>query len=93
MIVLSGTTSTGQSDAYSEEGPFTKVAVEVVGGTGTVAVEGRIGSDWTALIAASTFTSAGLVATSTGNFLVSAIRANVSAWGSTSEMVVHLLGV
>lgn len=91
MIVLNGTTSTGQSAAYSG-GPFTKVAVEVVGGPGTIVVEGRIGSAWSALIASSTFPAGGLVKASTGNFLVSSIRANVSAWGSTAEMSVHLLG-
>ena len=91
MIVLNGTTSTGQSAAYSG-GPFTKVAIEIEGGPGTVTVEGRVGAAWSALIASSTFTSSGLVKASTTNFVVSSIRANVSAWGSTTPMAVHLLG-
>lgn len=92
MIVAYDSTSTGQSTHISG-GPFTKVAIEVTNGPGTVAVEGRVGSVWTTLIAASTFNTAGLIATSTGDFLVSSVRANFSAWGSTAVTPgLHLLG-
>lgn len=96
MISITNTTSTGAGEAISG-GPWSKVAVHVpitANGTGTVIVEGSISGDaWATIIAASTFAAAtGITKTSTGNFLVSSVRARLSAWGSTLPAEVHILG-
>lgn len=91
MIALMPTTSTGQSNILTG-GPFSKVAIEVLDGPGTVTVEGRIGSAWEDLIASSTFPAGGYTATASTGFLVSSVRANVTANGSTGGITVHLLG-
>lgn len=95
MISITNTTSTGAGSVLSG-GPFSKVAVfvpAVTGGTGSVSVEGSYdGVAWTAVVAATTFTAAGVTKLSTGLFLYPNVRARLAAWGSTNPAVVHVVG-
>lgn len=95
MISITNTTSTGAGTVLSG-GPFSRVAVfvpPITGGTGSVSVEGSFdGDNWTAIVAASTFTAAGITKASTGVFLYTNVRARLAAWGSTNAAVVYVVG-
>lgn len=82
-MILYNTSSTGTSSAYAFGSPVSKVSIQPSGAC-TVVLQGSInGSDWADVIASSTY-AAGTLKTSTGNFLVSRVRATFTAIGTTS---------
>lgn len=93
---ISATTSTGAGTA-ALKGKFTQAAMQVTRtstGTVTVQLEGTLGSTvWTAISATATAATAGTVVTrSTMTFLVSQIRARVTAHSGPGAVTVWVTG-
>jgi len=85
-------TSTGPGSPIS--GLCTKASFSLTGGTCSVSLEGSLdATNWTTIIVASTYAGTGvLIKSSTTNFLVSNVRARLTAHSAGAAAKVYVLG-
>lgn len=90
MAIIYNATSTGTSSEHFFSTPVTKVATQAVGDV-TLTVQGSLGGNTWFNITASSTAAAGVIRTSTGNFLIAKARVVVSANPSTTPGI-YLIG-
>lgn len=90
VLALGPTTVVSSGDAISVP-PANKIAVQVKGGVGTLRIDGSLnGVNYVTLIANTTFSTAGRLFTSTGNFLVTKIKPVLVAHTASTKTSVWL---
>ena len=93
LMLLGPTTSTGAGNSASIK-PVQKITAQVVGGgVGSFTIDGSLdAANWTNLVAATTFSVAGITVSSTSLHLVTNLRATLTLNASTAPTTVYVAG-
>lgn len=90
VLALGPTTSTGVGRIVNV-GPANRLTVQIVGGVGAVQIDASLnGANWTSILAATTFSTAGRTVSSTAAHLFTRVRPRLTLQGSTVDTKVYI---